>query len=395
MYLEFQPFTIFLLLATGQGLFLSLALITSKVGNCQANRYLGLFTFLIAITVLDISIDRNDASQGALFLSSLVYPRDFLYGPALYFYIRQMTLPSKYSLLPRQWLHFLPALCHIGIFGSLPFLSPHLYQAIMLDSEMVGSEVSELAENFSSFEVMASVAQIFVYLCLSVRLLNGHRARTHATLSYDEKVNLNWLRRLLYGVIAVYVVWIFEEFFGDRIDLGNTFYDLLGVSLIILIYTMSYLGLRQPVIFSRRAALLVESEDEDIGHIREKYSTSSLSDDLSQKLVDELQQHMCQAQPYLNNQLSLPQLADQIGVSVHYLSQIINEQLGQNFFDFINHYRIKRAQLLLQDTSCTKSNILTIANDAGFNAKSSFYTAFKKHTGMTPGEYRKHIKPNP
>ena len=393
MYLEFQPFTIFLLLAAGQGLFLSLALITSKIGNYQANRYLGLFTLLIAVTVLDTSIDSSDTSQGVLFLRTLVYPRDYLFGPALYFYIREMTLPGKYSLIPRQWLHFFPALCHIAISWLIPLLNPALHQAILINNNTFAPSINELADAVGSFEIISSSLHISIYLWLSVRVLNSHRERTHATLSYDEKINLNWLRNLLYGVAVVYVIWIFEElfdFFDDWADLGSTFYDLLCISLIILIYTMSYLGLRQPIIFSRRAASLVTSDQDSSKYSTEKYITSSLSGDLSEKLVDELQQLMNHEHPYLNNQLSLPQLADKLGVSVNYLSQIINEQLGQNFFDFINHYRINQAKVLLQDANHKKTNILTIANDAGFNSKSSFYTAFKKHTGMTPGEYRKH-----
>ena len=363
--------------------------------------------------MLDTSIDSSDTSQGVLFLRALAYPRDYLFGPALYFYIREMTLPGKYSLIPRQWLHFLPALCHIAIFWLMPLLNSALHQAILINNNAFAPAINELAEAVGSFEIVSSTLHISIYLWLSVRVLNSHRERTHATLSYDEKINLNWLRNLLYGVAIVYVIWIFEElfdFFDYWADLGSIFYDLLCISLIILIYTMSYLGLRQPVIFSRRAASLVTSDQgstnhstnhstndsskystkDSSNHSAEKYITSSLSDDLSEKLVDELQQLMNQERPYLDSQLSLPQLADQLGVSVNYLSQIINEQLGQNFFDFINHYRINQAKVLLQDTNHKNNNILTIANDAGFNSKSAFYTAFKKHTVMTPGEYRKH-----
>jgi AraC-like DNA-binding protein len=328
------------------------------MGNCQANRYLGLFTFLIAITVLDTAIDSSDTSQGVLFIRTLVYPRDYLFVPALYFYIREMTLPGKYSLIPRQWLHFLPALCHIAISWLIPILNPALHQAILINNTAVASAIKELTGATSSFEIMSSILQISLYLWLSVRVLYSHRERAQATLSYEQKINLNWLQNLLYGVAAVYVIWIFEElfdFFDDWLELGSTFFDLLCISLIILLYTMSYLGLRQPIIFSRRAASLVISDEDSTNHPSEKYITSSLSSDLSQKLVDELQQLMNSERPYLNSQLSLPQLADQLGVSAHYLSQIINEQLDENFFDLVNHYRINQATVLLQDANHQKT----------------------------------------
>lgn len=387
---EFQFFSILLLLAAGQGLFLALALITSKAGNWQANRYLGLFTFLIAITVLDISIDSGDTGQGSLFLRGLAWPRDYLYGPALYFYTREMTLPGRYSLKPRQWLHCFPAITHIAVYWSLPFLNAPLHQAILTNNSDAVPTMSRLIEDALNFEILSSILHISIYLWLTVRVLNAHRERTKANFSYDEQINLKWLRNLLYGVIAVYVVWIFEELFGDSMGLGDSFFDLLGVSMIILIYSMSYLGLRQPTIFSHQETdALVLSEENNAIDNTPKYKTSSLSDDLSLELVDELQQLMVREQPYLNSQLSLPQLADQLGVSVNYLSQIINEQLEQNFFDFVNDYRIKQAKARLRDPNRKKDNILTIATDAGFNSKSSFYTAFKKHAGMTPGNYRK------
>ena len=98
---------------------------------------------------------------------------------------------------------------------------------------------------------------------------------------------------------------------------------------------------------------------------------------------------MTQDKPHRDSQLSLPQLAEKLGVSVNYLSQIINEQLDQNFFEFVNAYRIDEAKEILIDKRREKENILTIALESGFNSKSSFYTAFKKQTGLTPGAFRK------
>ncbi|MEJ2622097.1 MAG: helix-turn-helix domain-containing protein [Candidatus Thiodiazotropha sp.] len=82
--------------------------------------------------------------------------------------------------------------------------------------------------------------------------------------------------------------------------------------------------------------------------------------------------------PYLDSQLSLPGLAQQLDVSVNQLSQIINEQLQQNFFDFVNKYRIAEAKAQLQAVDQRHRNILTVATDVGFNSKTAFYTAFKK-----------------
>lgn len=83
-----------------------------------------------------------------------------------------------------------------------------------------------------------------------------------------------------------------------------------------------------------------------------------------------------------------PTLARHIGVSPNYVSQTLNDTVGDSFFDFVNSYRILDAQDLLRDTDQT---VLAIAFEVGFNSRSSFYTAFKKVTGQTPTAFRKDI----
>ena len=91
--------------------------------------------------------------------------------------------------------------------------------------------------------------------------------------------------------------------------------------------------------------------------------------------------------PHRNPEITLKELADSLGMHPNHISQIINEKLNQNFYDFINNYRIKEAERLL--TSGSDLNILEIAFESGFKSKSTFNTAFKKHTGLTPTEYKK------
>jgi len=373
-----------LLLSAGQGFFLALALITSKTGNWLANRYLGVFTLLIAFAVLDISLP-TDSESFAFFSRSVFWPRDYVYGPALYFYVREMTLPVRYPLVPRQWLHFFPAICHAALYWTMPLFNESMHAAILTDS--FNPETS-LAQYLISFEVFSAILHVALYLWLSVRVLSRHEARIKDNFSYIERINLRWLRRLLLGVIAVYVVWVLEEFISELVGLEDTFFMLLGVSMVVLIYAMSYLGLRQPVIFTGDTTQHV-NEAQEAPRDDTKYKTSSLSPVLSEGLLDELQQLMNSDKPYLDSKLSLPRLAKELRVSVNYLSQVINEQLNQNFFDFVNSYRIEEAKARLTDEKSKTDNILTIATDAGFNSKSAFYAAFKKHTGMTPGEFRK------
>ena len=93
--------------------------------------------------------------------------------------------------------------------------------------------------------------------------------------------------------------------------------------------------------------------------------------------------------PFLNTSLTVKDLSKEIKIPARELSVLINHKLGMHFFDFVNSYRIKNAMQLLTDPKSKKVTVLEILYEVGFNSKSSFNTAFKKHTGFTPTAYRK------
>ena len=100
---------------------------------------------------------------------------------------------------------------------------------------------------------------------------------------------------------------------------------------------------------------------------------------------------MKQEKPYLDSELTLLELAGTLNVSPHNLSEAINTQLQQTFFDFVNQYRVEQVKKDLADPQKQHLTFLALALEAGFNSKSSFNTIFKKHAEMTPSEYRKRI----
>jgi YesN/AraC family two-component response regulator len=93
-------------------------------------------------------------------------------------------------------------------------------------------------------------------------------------------------------------------------------------------------------------------------------------------------------EPYLDSSLTIQELAKQVNIPVRDLSVLINHHMNQHFFDFINEFRIQKAMQILKDQSKNKLTVLEILYEVGFNSKSSFNTAFKKHTHKTPTEFR-------
>jgi AraC-like DNA-binding protein len=120
-----------------------------------------------------------------------------------------------------------------------------------------------------------------------------------------------------------------------------------------------------------------------------RYAASPLQDDEKKSILAKLLLHMQSQRPYLEPELTLDDLAAQIGVKPKLLSQVINELLQKNFFEFINHYRIEEAKRLLTNPKDKKITVLEVMYEVGFNSKSSFNTLFKKLTGLTPGEFKK------
>ncbi|MCK4763237.1 MAG: helix-turn-helix domain-containing protein [Candidatus Aminicenantes bacterium] len=120
-----------------------------------------------------------------------------------------------------------------------------------------------------------------------------------------------------------------------------------------------------------------------------KYKTSTLDQKKAAEIAKKLIHLLEYEQAYLREDVSLKSLAEELAVSYHQLSQVINEQLQKNFFDLINSYRIEEAQRRLADPKEASRSILAIAFDVGFNTKAAFNRVFKKYAGMTPSQYRK------
>jgi len=97
--------------------------------------------------------------------------------------------------------------------------------------------------------------------------------------------------------------------------------------------------------------------------------------------------------PYLEPRITIAELAQRMDIPVNYLSQVINEQLDQNFFDFINTYRVAEFKRLLAEPDFQHYTLLSLAYEAGFNSKSTFNAIFKKITGRTPSDYARELQP--
>jgi AraC-like DNA-binding protein len=161
--------------------------------------------------------------------------------------------------------------------------------------------------------------------------------------------------------------------------------DGLFLSLSVFVILIGYFGLKQKVVFSADDTKIKTESSKPVT----RYAGSRLTESESSRHAEKLSLHMTASKPYLNPELSLSQLADELGMSNHILSQVINEKFGLNFFDFVNGYRVEEFKLRASDPEYNNLSLLGLALDCGFNSKSAFNRIFKQKTGLTPSQYKK------
>ncbi len=122
-----------------------------------------------------------------------------------------------------------------------------------------------------------------------------------------------------------------------------------------------------------------------------QYDKSSLSRADAMAYMREMNQWMENEKPYLNPNLALGDLTERMHLPGHIISEVLNGLLKQNFYDYINNYRIEEFKLLASKHENGKETNLNLAFDSGFNSKTTFNTSFKKFTGQTPSQFRSSI----
>ncbi|MEO1449422.1 MAG: AraC family transcriptional regulator, partial [Bacteroidota bacterium] len=228
----------------------------------------------------------------------------------------------------------------------------------------------------------------FVYAGLIIRMVNRHQQKIGSYFSYTQQVNLNWLKYLAWGLIGLWAVVFTMNFLYLALgwEAAKDMDFIIFGTVTLFIFYLGWNGLRQGILFpksSESPAPLPKSEASE----PVRYAKSGLSDTRAQRERQRLVDFMEREKPYLQSKLTLGELAESLALPPNHLSQVINSQFGQNFYEFVNHYRIEAFKARLQDPRNRQYTLLANAMEAGFQSKSSFNEVFKKMTGHTPSQY--------
>jgi AraC-like DNA-binding protein len=366
-------FSVLSLLGAGQALLLALALVTVRRG--QRERNLLLAALAATISVLIAWTVFNDSHYYLRFphLLRVNHPFDFVVAQLFYLYVRSLTSEGP-AWKRRDLLHFIPAaLCVLYL---IPYYFSGVGHKFALQQTLQGLRWYYL-------RTALAIPLALVYLVLAgvrvVRYFRGARGGAvrpapHVALQLKFLV---WFISVLW--LAALLRWVLDFYDPSFLDYTNA---VLPLGATVFIYGLAFLALREPPRADAAAPAAAAAP-------ARKYERSALTPERADAFLKRLLHVMESEKPYTDGELTLPKLAARLSVSTHHLSQVINERLGQSFNDFVNSHRVEEAKRRMADPAAEHYSLLAIAEEVGFNSKSSFNTAFKKQTGMTPSEFRK------
>jgi len=372
---------IFHFLIIFQCLFFSAYLLTQKNKRRLSNIILAGFLLTKAVTEIGGVFNHFEElkriiSDAASYLFYYPSTFKFVYVPLLFLYILSFT-KKDVTFKKIYWCHFL--LFFLIFFYFIIQFNPGNAELIR-DRLQSGNRYTLLENRLLS---LAEYVQFFAYAAASLFVLKKYRQKIKEMFSSIENINLSWLNFVIYGFISWKSLRLVDEILwiatGESSVIMYVLYIFAEIAFLTFVCFMFLKGLRQPVIFV----------GVDENQFKRKYEKTLLSEKVKSQYKEKLIKYMEIQKPHLDPLLSLNNLAEKVDIPPHHLSQVINSCFDQNFYDFINSYRIKESQRLLLDQPEEQKTVLEILYETGFNSKSTFNLAFKKFTGMTPTQFKK------
>jgi len=387
------------LLGAVQGFFLAGVLATQR-RNRVPNRLLAVAVFAFSIQMISVVSDAVQFERVFPHFFGAAFPLPLIYGPLLLLY--SITASDRARRLA-WWdaLHFVPFL--VIVIASLPIYVMSGAEKIEFYHQLQQGVRPPLVQVVDALKYLSGVS----YAAATILFLRRHRIRVKYSYSSLEHVNLRWLLRLAAGGALIWLVatifYVTDVLTVARQD------DIVALAVAIVVYAIGYKALRQPEVFNvatgdfpvlrsgsatsalasgQRAALVPAAEPE----ASRRYERSGLSAHEASALKHALLATMEDEKPYRNSELNLADLAALLETTPHKLSEVLNSQIGQSFYDFINGYRVRDVQQRLAEGGSQSLTLLSLALDAGFASKSTFNNVFKKLTGQTPSAYRRSLE---
>jgi len=395
MNLTIDIFSIIFILGALQGIFLSIVLFT-RYRKSKANIFLAWLILSYSIFIIEQLLSGiGQIYRNYPHLLMILMGLPFLFGPLHLIYIGVLT-DSRIKFARPHWLHFIPFIIFKIYYLQVFFISKEELNKIIIQVEQNNSPLHLVISG------VAVAVQGLIYVIVALFVFREYLQKIKLTFSTIEKINLAWLRYFTILALIVWTIVFIEEMCRIvSMDTGAISF-LVPILTSVFVYATGYIGMFKTEIFQQydiydnihavqnlTVALNQSGANSDS---TVKYQKSGLSPEKANDYLDQLKRLMEEDEIYTNPDITLKDLSERLDTSTHNISEVINTRLNQNFFDFINSYRIERVKKDLLDKSKEHYTLFAIAVDAGFNSKSGFNAIFKRYTGQTPSEYRNNLQ---
>lgn len=346
------------------GLFTALLLIFKK-NAAVYDKVLAAWLSLLAIEFLTLGIDFK------IFGKPLLSSSFLLINPAFFFYVKSLIQPH-FKIRAVQLLHLLPYIT----FESIAYLvnEPFSIQSFFDSRYTTFYGLSFITANLISWAFYNSYSTISV--------LTWPKKLENVLSNIETEAYLRWVRFIvifynLYCALVLIsglVVLIFRiNFFLPQIFNYS--------ALLALLFILGFYGLRQTTIFHKDVIIEIPAE---------KYMNSGLTAQKKEIIKTAVINHFRVNKPYIDPAFSMSHLSEQLKIPKHQLTEVLNAEMGRNFFRYVNEFRIEEVKLMLADEH-NNFSIEDIGYECGFSSKSSFFTIFKKITGQTPLQFKNSV----
>lgn len=355
-----------LLIGFIQGFIFNLYSIFTGKYRTKSFLYINLWVFFLSLNNLQAWLSEREMMFNNFFLDHLHTPWYIFLAPMFYlFLVRYLRLKKKKIILNTLVLFFV-----------FSFLVKLIALFILRDKPVDHLNNYLIYHNYFEESVgFLITVGIFIFSYLIYRKKDDYQL----VRSFDS---LQWIKTFFLLSLIGLGIWLFCVIHNLVYDNEFTefFYDILRLYTSFLLYWIAYKSTLQQRLFDERYAIRQ-------ARIIRKAPIQKTKD--LQKELKYIEEYITQNQSYVDSQLSVEQLADEMEISSAKLSKIINQSSGKNFSDYINSFRVEKAKEMLLNPDFDSYTILSIGLESGFNSKSSFYESFKKNTSLTPTQWRR------
>jgi len=231
------------------------------------------------------------------------------------------------------------------------------------------------------------LVHIFYYLFKSKREMKKVLGKVKDMYSTFNQDNFKLLKFILNSFIALFTLSLIHSIL-PFVGINSGLLITMLLMILFMFYFINSILLKMLNQSSNESGTITQTNFKE----KEKYAGSNLSQTDLKAYMNSLGNHMNENERFLDSELSINDLSTELDISIKILSQVINEGYSCNFFDFVNKYRVVAAKSIFANQADKKLTIQEVMYDSGFNSKSSFNTAFKKFTNLTPTQFKNSLQ---